>query len=378
MIHIAQRDGAGGIDVAGDVRANHSVEGKVCAVVRIEPARLVPISGDDVQITVPIQIGENNRAGIAHIGRYIEADDPGKGVRGAVVQVQPVRLIKIARRHIQIAVIVHIPHRHGIRKLHVRRKVYSRRPLKGILRAGVQVIAVDPPHVARDRVQQRITIQIRQQRRFRRIQITAHRDSGNPIKRIRRARVEKHTMGLVQASGEQIHVAIVVHIPGRQSADRKCLGGNGKGGNPGKGIGSSIVEKKLRNRGVIPRRHIQQCITIPIRHRHRIGGAISHTHARHAAERLGRSIVDVKAHPRVTVSRNQIQVPVGGHVGGHQGGHRKRIGGYACARNPLERICGAVIQIQAVGLSGITRHKIKMSIIIEIAQNHPLGREHIG
>ena len=112
-IHIAQVNCERSAIDGTHIDTSHPVEGIGGAVVQVHPIGLVFVRNDQVQVTIAIQVAQRRIRRLIDISTQVHAVDAIERVARAIVQVEPVQAIAIRRDQIQVAVTVHITHRHA-------------------------------------------------------------------------------------------------------------------------------------------------------------------------------------------------------------------------------------------------------------------------
>ena len=82
------------------------------AIIQVQLVAGVFVRDDDVEVTVPIEVGQGEPAAFVCLAPDIGTGDAVKRVCGSVVQIEPVPFQSIDGHQVQVAVAVHITERH--------------------------------------------------------------------------------------------------------------------------------------------------------------------------------------------------------------------------------------------------------------------------
>ncbi len=229
--------------VGGDVAAGDPAEGvRNIAVVEVQPVGLLVVSHDHIQVAVAVHVPQRHRVGIVRVGGDVAAGDPAEGVRGAVVEVQPVGLINITGYQVQVAVAVHVPQRHRVGSVRVGGDVAAGDAGK---RAGGAVVEVQPDGliaVTDNQVQVAVAVGIPQHHRKGIVRIGGDIAAGDPAERVRGAVVEVQPVDLHPIPGYQVQVAVTVHVAQRHRVGIMRVGGDVAAGDTAERVGGAVVQ----------------------------------------------------------------------------------------------------------------------------------------
>ena len=205
------------------------------------------------------------------------------------------------------------------------------------------------------------------------MRITADVRARHPVERVCRAIVQVQTVYLTEVVAcQQVQVAIPIHIPQGNRGSIVLVTADVRAHNPVERVCFTIVFIQAGGLTIIACQQIQITVPVYIPQGNR-GGIVPITadvRTRHPAEWVYRTVVMVQAVGLALIPCHHVQVAIPIHIPqGNRVGF-VRIAADVRARHPAERVCRAIVFIQAVGLISISCQHVQIAIAVHIPQDN--------
>ena len=150
----------------------------------------IVVARNQVEVTIAVNIAQHHRGGAVYIGCHIHAAHAIEGISRAVVQIQTIGLIVIASNQVQVAVAVHVVQGYREGAAGIGCHIHTAHAIEGVSRTVVQVQAVGLAAVPGNQVQVAVAIHVTQSQVSGGVGVCGQVHAAHPIEGIGRAVVQ--------------------------------------------------------------------------------------------------------------------------------------------------------------------------------------------
>ncbi len=210
------------------------------------------------------------------------------------------------------------------------------------------------------------------------MRVVSHVTAADPVEGVGGAIVEVQTGDLMGVPGDQVQVAVAVHVPQRHLAGGVRIVGDVTAADPVEGVGCAVVQ--VQPVGIIPVTgdYVQVAVAVHVPQRHRLGIVLigSDVAAADSAEGVGGAVVEVQPVAAI-VPGYQVQVAVAVHVPQRYRVGIVRVSSDVAAADPVERGRGAVVEVQPVA-AVVPGYQVQVAVAVHVPQRHLAGIIRVG